>query len=59
MGVKSCADSSPLFTTLHPIDFSAVYKGIGGSENRKVAQVNFNKALRKLYLRLKPNSKKA
>lgn len=27
MAVKSYADSSPLFTTLHTIDFSAVYKG--------------------------------
>ena len=55
MSVKSYADSSQLFTTLHPM----FIREIGGSENRKVAQVNFNKALRKLYLRFKPSSKEA
>ena len=56
MVVKSYADSSPLFTRLI---FLLFIREIGGSENRKVAQVNFNKALRKLYLRLKPSSKEA
>lgn len=59
MAVKSYADSSPLFTTLHTIDFLLFIREIRGPRNRNKAQVNFNKALRKFYLRLKPNLKKA
>ena len=52
-----------LFTTLHhsshQVILSSSERDFRDSWNRNKAQVNFNKALRKLYLRLKPNSKKA
>ena len=56
MAVKIYADSSPLFTRLI---FLLFIREIRGPRNRNKAQVNFNKALRKFYLRLKPNLKEA
>ena len=52
-------DHAPYSFGFTRLIFLLFIREIRGPRNRNKAQVNFNKALRKFYLRLKPNLKKA